>query len=570
MLIVRSSTSPTKAEPPYRCSGMAVEYLSRFTLFLLQDLQTFEQIHRLRELHVVLRSRFDRRLPLGLAVLIVASLFRGGCFRRFGSRGFALLGVGKVTGQVGLAQIEGGVCGIFHHDVRNDALGLDGAPLGCEIACRGELDGSAVVHWQDGLYRTLAEGLRAHDDGAFMILQCACNDFRGRRRTAIDQHHHRDGFDVGWQVFQVILFRAAFGVILGVGGEPHLGIGGAAFGIDHQFTLGQKSGRDADRTVEQAARVVAQIEYETLESPIVLVVHGFQRLGQVLAGVFLKLRDAGISVARFRHFVLHALHLDDRARQRQYHRLVLALAQHGHHDLGVWFAAHALYGVIQRHAFHRRFIQLDDEVARLEAGPIGRSILDGCDHLDEAVLHSHLDTQPAELALRAGLQFLEALGVKISGMGVEAGQHAVDGLCDQFFVFDRFNVVALDLAEYLGKGAQVIQRQLCLAVLVGDGWVVQAQHYAQHGAQSYQAKLLKSCTHFQFPFVHSPIGQRSFQRVYFPRFTGILQRKLQLYDEEMVTRGKTSKSRERSFRLLPSRRRAWIRHNGWARRLFYR
>jgi len=42
---------------------------------------------------------------------------------------------------------------------------------------------------------------------------------------------------------------------------------------------------------------------------------------------------------------------------------------------------------------------------------------------------------------------------------VQIGQHAADCVGNQFLVFDRFNIALLDGIEYLGKGAQLFDRQ---------------------------------------------------------------------------------------------------------------
>jgi hypothetical protein len=123
-------------------------------------------------------------------------------------------------------------------------------------------------------------------------------------------------------------------------------------------------------------------------------------------------------------------------------------------DVGVGLAAHALDRVVQGHALHRRVVELDDQVAGLDAGAEGGRVLDGRDHLDEAVLHADLDAQAAELALGADLQFLEGFGVEVGRVRVEVGEHAVDGLGDELLVLDRLDVALLDRAEHLGMNAR--------------------------------------------------------------------------------------------------------------------
>ena len=222
--------------------------------------------------------------------------------------------------------------------------------------------------------------------------------------------------------------------------------------------------------------------------------------------MLLELGDADIAVARFDQLRFDALDLDDGARQGDDQRLGFALADHGERDLGAGLAAHALDRIVQRQALDRGVVQLDDQVAAFNAGLEGRRILDRRDHLDEAVFHADLDAEAAEFALRADLQFLEGIGVEIGGMRIEAGEHAVDGFGDELLVVHRLDIVALDLAEDLGEGAQVIDRQRTGGFLVGHCGEIEADHHADDGAKKDQACFL----HFAAHYIH-------------PRFTRIAQ-----------------------------------------------
>ena len=50
----------------------------------------------------------------------------------------------------------------------------------------------------------------------------------------------------------------------------YLRVFGAAFGIDHQRILRQEGGRHRNRTVEQTARIIAQIEHDAAHLALVL------------------------------------------------------------------------------------------------------------------------------------------------------------------------------------------------------------------------------------------------------------------------------------------------------------
>ena len=77
-------------------------------------------------------------------------------------------------------------------DIGRNALGLDRAAGRREIARRGQAQRAvAGAQRDDGLHRALAERARADERGALVILQRAGDDFRGRRRAAIDQDDDR-------------------------------------------------------------------------------------------------------------------------------------------------------------------------------------------------------------------------------------------------------------------------------------------------------------------------------------------------------------------------------------------
>ena len=87
-----------------------------------------------------------------------------------------------------------------------------------------------------------------------------------------------------------------------------LGILGAAVGVGHQRLRRQEGRGNADGRIEQAARVVAQVEHEAIERA------GLVEVVEVLhdrsTGVFLEGRNAQITVAGFDEFRLDALDLD--------------------------------------------------------------------------------------------------------------------------------------------------------------------------------------------------------------------------------------------------------------------
>ncbi|MGY3645773.1 hypothetical protein ACVWW2_001064 [Bradyrhizobium sp. LM4.3] len=78
-------------------------------------------------------------------------------------------------------------------------------------------------------------------------------------------------------------------------------------------------------------------------------------------------------------------------------------------------------------ALHRFVVETGDDVVGHDAGARGRRVVDGRDHLDQAVFHRDFDAEAAELTAGLHLHVAEALGVHVARMRIESGEHAADG-----------------------------------------------------------------------------------------------------------------------------------------------
>src|SRR5690606_37573076 len=110
----------------------------------------------------------------------------------------AAVAVAQVSLQVGFLDsfvfLLAGDLGARYLDVRDNALGLYRTAVRGEVQRRGQLQRAVVVQRQHGLYRALAETVGAHQHRAFVVLQGAGNDLRGRGAAAVDQYHQRHAF----------------------------------------------------------------------------------------------------------------------------------------------------------------------------------------------------------------------------------------------------------------------------------------------------------------------------------------------------------------------------------------
>ena len=122
-----------------------------------------------------------------------------------------------------------------------------------------------------------------------------------------------------------------------------------------------------------------------------------QLVFQLFAGVEPELGNPDIGISRFEQTASNAGNGDDFADNRHlkgFH----ALAGNGDRHFGARFAAHHV-GRFFRSQFTQRFVvDLDDQITCLNASPVCRRIINGADHLDVAVLPTHLDAQPTEFA----------------------------------------------------------------------------------------------------------------------------------------------------------------------------
>ena len=101
-------------------------------------------------------------------------------------------------------------------------------------------------------------------------------------------------------------------------------------------------------------------------------------------------------------------------------------------------------------------VEMGDEVAGLEAGIGGRRVVDRRHDLDQAVLHRHLDAEPAELAAGLHLHVVEVLGIQVVRVRVERGQHAVDRALDQRVVGDVVDIVRAHQLEHVAEQVELL------------------------------------------------------------------------------------------------------------------
>src|SRR5208282_1506041 len=335
-------------------------------------------------------------------------------------------------------------------DVGCDSHRLDRAPGGSVVARRRQAQRGMIVERQYRLHRAFAEGLGAENYGALLILQRAGDDFAGARAAAIDQQHHRIINEV------LLLVREIFLLLIFL----------ASLRIYDQPAV-EKIVRNLHRLVQQSARIVAQVEHNSLELAVVLRFELVDRLLDALARVLLEGGDADIAVAAVKHLRLDRLNLDDVARERHREQLGHGAPMKRQLDLAALGPAHPLDGLGQRHVLGEVVVDLDDLVAGLESGAIRRRVLDRRNYGERAILDGYFDSESAEAAAGLDLEVAVQVGRQVGAMRVERRQHAADGAVDQPFGRYRFNVVFLHDCEHAREGVEllvgVVRERLCSA-----------------------------------------------------------------------------------------------------------
>src|SRR5262252_3842561 len=139
---------------------------------------TLQILDRLLELEVLVGGEFEGRRRL----LVGVDGGLGARFLRLFRRPTLVLVVEQVLLQVGFAQSSRGRRrGILDDDVRRNPFRLDRAAARRVVPRGGELDGGVVAEREYGLHRALAEGRRAYQRRALVILQRSRHDFRSGR-----------------------------------------------------------------------------------------------------------------------------------------------------------------------------------------------------------------------------------------------------------------------------------------------------------------------------------------------------------------------------------------------------
>src|SRR5574341_117645 len=327
--------------------------------------------------------------------------------------------------------------GLLHHDVGHDPRAVNGAAQRRVVLGRGQTQTRPIRERDHGLHRALAEGLGPQDHRPLPVLQGAGHNLRGAGRAAVDQDHHGPS-----------------GVAVAVlGREAEILVLEASLRVDDELPLVQEHVGHRHRLVQQAARVVAQIQDQGGGAALPGLLH---RLLQVLGRPLLERGEPDVIQALPQVFVADALDLDGLADQGDVEGLRPPLPEDADGHLGSLGPAELAHRVHQGHVLGGLVLDLDDAVTGLDAGAIRRRAVDGGDDGEHPVLHRDLDAQAPEAPLGLHLHLPEGIGRHEGTVRIQGFQHALDRAVDQFLGVHLVHVVGLDQRQDLGEDLEFL------------------------------------------------------------------------------------------------------------------
>ena len=409
--------------------------------------------------HVAKGRYFGVFFVKGLLTGVVRFLFRRLCVLILAVRHL------NVVREVGLSEVKGRVVAfrrIVHGDVGGDALGLNRAARGGVVACGRKFHARCLTVFDaqrdDGLNAALAEGARSHDRGAFVVLQGARDDFRGRSRGGIDENHERHALGGFRNLCNMVRRLVSDGVVTQHSEVLFLVFRGAPAGGNNEAVFRQKHSGDADGGLQKSPGVVSQIKHHAFKGRLI----GKFCVGKrhIIGRSLLKLRDADVAHVIGEKLAFYRLNLDDRALKLNDDGFCRPLAGNRQNNACFGFAAHELDVLVQTQIGRGFVINLDDEVARHDACAGRRRVVNRGDNPDARRIFCDLKPQAPEFAHRAFFHVRVGFRVKKRRMGIEPFNHAFDGVFQELFVRNLIHVIVFDGAEDVGKEPDVFDRQL--------------------------------------------------------------------------------------------------------------
>jgi len=289
---------------------------------------------------------------------------------------------------------------------------LNAAAGGRIVPCHGQAEGGAVAELVLFLYEAFAKGPATDDGGSVPILQGAGQDFAGGGRPFVREDGQLACLEETITAAMIFYFWRA-----------------CPYGIDDELVAVQEVVSDLDGFLEDAAAIATKVQYQLLQALLLELLYGtgefrMRRLGE--------LTDTYIAGG----LVDHIRHVDGgqgNGAPGDGEVPGLAFSQDpDDHLAGAGSAQERPYLVvgdaIARYGAISHFQEL---IAYLQAGLIAGPAGQYADHIHRIAEDLELDAHPFEITLQVFVDLRHVYGGNEDGMGVQAGQHAVDGSVTQ-------------------------------------------------------------------------------------------------------------------------------------------
>jgi len=176
-------------------------------------------------------------------------------------------------------------------------------------------------------------------------------------------------------------------------------IGRAAFRVDDHLPLLEEVIGNADRRVEQTARILAQVENKPLHALLFELVDGFIELANSRRR---EVFDTDVADARTEHqHIRDRVCWNGRADDRQRNRFLDADAEDLDVDRGALRTLELLHDLVERQLAGRCAFDLRDHIAGADAEAGGGCAFERGDDRDLVIPLRHQDAQAVERALLA-------------------------------------------------------------------------------------------------------------------------------------------------------------------------
>ena len=296
-----------------------------------------------------------------------------------------------------------------------------------EVTRNGKSQRRAIGVGYLALHQTLTKRASSHDRASVVILHRAGQNLARRGTTLVDEHYQS----------QIRCRTRAVAELLDL-------LAVAILRIYDQLACGQELVGDQNRLIEEAARIIAQVENQLGHTLLTQLREGLLQLHKRRAG---KLRQTNEADAIRKHRRrLDTLDGDGIAHNRNIDQLVDILTLERESHLRAASSAQTLDDVVLRHLHtrHQRIVDLDDAIARHDSRLGTRAIGNDTQHDNRIGRSVERHANTVELALQRLVQLLHLACGDIYRVRIQLAHHQRDDQLGERIHRDRVHKTMLD------------------------------------------------------------------------------------------------------------------------------